>query len=75
MSLRQTILALLENEAIDNGRSVKAVCTKAKVPYNSVLRLFKRTVPVLETLDKLLAELGWEIKLVRKGSNGPRTDS
>lgn len=70
-SLREQILALLTNEALLNGRSVKTICKDAKVSQNSVYRLFKQTSPALATVDKLLDVLGWQITLVRKESDGP----
>ena len=38
VSLREQILALLTNEALLNGRSVKTVCKDAKVAQNSLVR-------------------------------------
>jgi DNA-binding phage protein len=73
--LREKILALLELEAVQNGRSVKSICKAAGVHWNSVYRLFKRTTPALQTVDKLLNELGWELKLVEKKDNATRTES
>lgn len=70
-SLREQILALLTNEALLNGRSVKAICKDAKVHHNSVYRLFKKASPALATVDKLLDVLGWRITLVRKEADGP----
>lgn len=63
VSLREQMLALLTNEALDNGRSVRAVCKDAEVSANSVYRLFKRASPALDTVDRLLKTMGWTIKL------------
>ena len=65
-TLREQMLALLTNEALLNGTSVKAICKEAKVHHNSVYRLFKKSSPALATVDKLLDVLGWKITLERK---------